>query len=105
MRALADWLSEYGESHRNHANKIIHWICVPLIMLALVALFAAIPRPAVFAVSPWLHWGTVLIVLALVYYFALSPSSRSASRWSARRSFSRPGGLRNCHGRSRSAAR
>ncbi|MGH8226132.1 MAG: DUF962 domain-containing protein [Gammaproteobacteria bacterium] len=73
MRTLTNWLDEYGESHRNHANETIHWICVPLIMLALVALFAAIPRPAAFAISPWLHWGTVLIVLALAYYFVLSP--------------------------------
>lgn len=73
MRTLADWLDEYGESHRNHVNKLIHWICVPLIMLAVVALFAAIPRPAAFAVCPWLHWGTVLIALTLVYYFFLSP--------------------------------
>ncbi len=73
MKTLTDWLGEYGENHRNHANETIHWICVPLIMLALVALFAAIPRPAAFAVSPWVHWGTVLIVLALIYYFALSP--------------------------------
>lgn len=51
-------------------------MCVPLIMLALVALvalFASIPRPTVFAVSPLLNWGTVLVALAILYYLVLAP--------------------------------
>lgn len=73
MRPVQAWLEEYGESHRHPVNKAIHWVCVPLIMLALVALFAAIPRPAAFALSPLLSWGAVLIALALVYYALLAP--------------------------------
>ncbi|MGH8162250.1 MAG: DUF962 domain-containing protein [Gammaproteobacteria bacterium] len=73
MRSIQSWLEEYGESHRNPINKRFHWVCVPLVMLALVLLFAAIPRPAAFAPSPWMHWGTVLIIVALLYYFALAP--------------------------------
>lgn len=73
MRPIDSWLAEYGASHENHANKILHWICVPLIMLSLVAMLAAIPRPAAFPASPWLHWGTVLLAAALAYYFILAP--------------------------------
>jgi len=32
MRSIHDWLNEYGESHQNPINKMIHWICVPLII-------------------------------------------------------------------------
>jgi len=73
MRPIHAWLAEYGESHRHPVNKAVHWVCVPLIMLSLVALFAAIPRPDAFAISPLLTWGTVLIALAIGYYLVLAP--------------------------------
>ncbi|HKI80993.1 MAG TPA: Mpo1-like protein, partial [Pseudodesulfovibrio sp.] len=39
----------------------------------LVALLASIPRPAGLALSPLIHWGTVLLVIALAYYTWLAP--------------------------------
>ena len=30
MRKVDELFARYGESHRNPANKAIHWICVPL---------------------------------------------------------------------------
>jgi len=73
MRPIHAWLAEYGESHRHPVNKAVHWVCVPLIMLSLVAMFAALPRPGAFGVSPLLTWGTVLIALAIAYYLVLAP--------------------------------
>jgi uncharacterized membrane protein YGL010W len=73
MRTVADWLSEYGQSHADRTNKLLHWICVPLIVLALMGMLWSIPVPEVFgAVSPWLNWATVSAALALVYYLMLS---------------------------------
>ncbi len=75
MRPAEDWFNDYGESHQNPTNKTIHWICVPLILLTLLGMLWAAPVPAAMAsVSPWLNWATVVAVLALIYYFALSPS-------------------------------
>ena len=75
MRSVADWLSEYGESHRNPTNKLLHWICVPLIVLTLFGLLWSIPVPPLFAtISPWLNWATVFAGAALLYYLSLSPS-------------------------------
>ena len=37
-------LSEYGESHQNKTNKIIHWICIPLIFWSIIALLSLIPH-------------------------------------------------------------
>ncbi|MGB5587430.1 MAG: Mpo1-like protein, partial [Gammaproteobacteria bacterium] len=34
MKPVQQWLDEYGESHQNPTNKIIHWICVPVIALS-----------------------------------------------------------------------
>jgi uncharacterized membrane protein YGL010W len=31
MRTTEQWLVEYGESHQHGTDKLIHWVCVPLI--------------------------------------------------------------------------
>jgi len=74
MRSATTWFDEYGESHRNPTNKLLHWICVPIIVVSSIGLLMALPVPAAMrAVSPWLNWGTLLAGAALVYYFFLSP--------------------------------
>jgi uncharacterized membrane protein YGL010W len=75
MRTLSDWLGEYGTSHQNPVNKLLHWICVPLIVLTLCGLFWSLPVPGLFSsISPWLNWATVFTGVALLYYLALSPA-------------------------------
>ena len=66
-------LNEYAESHQNPTNKLVHWVCVPLIMFAILGLLWSIPVPAaVRALSPWLNWATLVMVLAVGYYLRLS---------------------------------
>jgi len=73
MRTVDQWLEEYGDSHRNPANKLLHWICVPVIVVSMVGLLFYLPVPqALRAASPLLNWGTVLLVGAVVYYVAIS---------------------------------
>lgn len=43
MRKIDSLLEEYGESHQNPTNKLIHWICVPAIFFSIVALIFSIP--------------------------------------------------------------
>lgn len=75
MRTVSDWLSEYSSSHENPTNKLLHWICVPPIVLAIMGLLWSVPVPAVFAhLSPWLNWATLAAVGATIYYLALSPA-------------------------------
>jgi uncharacterized membrane protein YGL010W len=75
MRTVAEWLGEYGASHENPTNKLLHWICVPPIVLAVLGLLWSLPVPAAFAAaSPWLNWATLACAAALAYYFALSPA-------------------------------
>lgn len=74
MRTVTDWLREYGASHENATNKLLHWICVPPIVLSVMGLLWAIPVPSAFtAVSPWLNWATLVAIAAFAYYIALSP--------------------------------
>jgi len=64
LRKIDDLFARYGESHRNPANKAIHWICVPLITWSVVA--------ALWAWSPVAAY--IGIALALAFYVWLSPS-------------------------------
>lgn len=73
MRSVADWFSEYGESHAHPTNKLLHWVCVPLIVLAVMGLLWSIPVPRAFAaLSSWLNWATLTALVAVVYYASLS---------------------------------
>ena len=76
MRKIDQLLSEYGESHQNATNKIIHWICVPLIFFSIVGLVASIPSNVLQSVlgegNPYANWATVALVFAVVYYVSLS---------------------------------
>ena len=73
MRTIHDWLNEYGESHKNETNKLIHWICVPSIVFSILGLMYAIKLP-IFISSYQLNVGVVISVLVLIYYFSLSAS-------------------------------
>ncbi len=62
MKPIAQWFDEYGDSHRNPTNKLLHWICVPLITFSVLGvLWALHPVAAAIAVG-----------LALVFYVVLS---------------------------------
>jgi uncharacterized membrane protein YGL010W len=42
-RKSADqWFAEYGESHQDHTNETIHWICVPCIFFSVLGLLGFI---------------------------------------------------------------
>lgn len=72
-RAIDRLLAEYGESHQNPTNKLIHWICVPVIAWTVLALAWAVPVPAALAAIPYVNWAGLIVALAFVYYLFLSP--------------------------------
>ncbi|MGB3184052.1 MAG: Mpo1-like protein [Cyclobacteriaceae bacterium] len=78
MRKIDQLLSEYGESHQNHTNKLIHWICVPVIFFSIVCLVWSIPNGMLMEAFPWAgpfaNWATIILALVLVYYLTLSVS-------------------------------
>ena len=73
-RTADEWFDAYGHSHQNALNKAIHWICVPLITLTLVALLWTLPTGGMATVVPWFNWSLVLIVIALIFYIRMSIS-------------------------------
>ena len=61
-RVIDSLLARYSESHLNHTNELIHFICVPVIVFTLLGLLWSIhPLAAVAAVFA-----------SLAYYFQLS---------------------------------
>ena len=42
MKNIQQWLDAYGVSHQNKTNKMIHWICVPLIMFSLLGILSLV---------------------------------------------------------------
>lgn len=72
-RTIDRLLAEYGESHRNATNKLIHWVCVPVIFWCVLALLAELPFPAALRLAPWLDWAVIVAALGTLYYVALSP--------------------------------
>jgi uncharacterized membrane protein YGL010W len=78
MKSMQTWFDEYAVSHQNRTNKIIHYICVPAIFFSIVALLASIPADflsqwAPVSWQPYLHFGTLLIVVGLLFYLRVSP--------------------------------
>lgn len=75
MSPADQWLDRYGESHNHIINKLLHWVCVPLIVVSLIGLLWSVPVPqALLDISPALNWGTVFLMAAVVYYFIISIS-------------------------------
>lgn len=68
-RTIQQWLDAYGVSHQNRTNKIIHWICVPVILWTVLALLWPLALPS----QPYLNGATLLMAFSLVFYWRLSP--------------------------------
>ena len=68
-RLVDRFLDEYGDSHQNRTNKLIHWVCVPVIFWTVVALLWSIPTPLWMA--PF-NWAMVALALVSAYYVYLS---------------------------------
>ena len=73
MKNIYDWNIEYGLYHKNKINKIIHWICIPLIIFSLFGLLSLINFQ--FMIGEGYYKINVLgifIILVLWYYLRLS---------------------------------
>ena len=73
MRKVDQFLMEYGASHQNPTNKLIHWVCVPLIVLSVIGLLGSIPVPDfITSISSRLNFGSLALILGIIYYAFLS---------------------------------
>ena len=70
MRTAEAWFSSYGQDHQNATNRTIHWVCVPTILWATIALLWAVPVPS--AVGAPGGWCLLAMACALLFYWRLS---------------------------------
>ncbi len=71
MKTMQQWLDEYGSHHQNGINKIIHWICVPLIFFSIVGLLYSVKiQYVVFEFR--LNLAVFALVFVMLYYQKLS---------------------------------
>lgn len=74
MRTVNQWLDEYGESHRNETNKMVHWICVPAIFFSITGLLYSIKLPFRLNENLQLNVAMLVLVTVVIYYWMLSIS-------------------------------
>ncbi|MDQ7948413.1 MAG: DUF962 domain-containing protein [Pedobacter sp.] len=75
-RQVDIYFDKYADSHQNHTNELIHWICVPSIVFSLLGMVWAIPFPHLEFLGKYngyFNWASFLIAFSLYYYFTLSP--------------------------------
>ncbi|TAH46394.1 MAG: DUF962 domain-containing protein [Gammaproteobacteria bacterium] len=70
MRSVHEWFGDYSKDHRNPANRLIHWICVPLILWAVIAALWVIPVPA--SIGRPGFWCGMGMVAAFAFYWRMS---------------------------------
>lgn len=70
MKTIDEWLTLYGRDHQNPTNKLIHWICVPVILFSVFGLLMSIPFPLI--ANGWINVATIVFILVLLFYLRLS---------------------------------
>ena len=75
VRKVDELFARYGEFHRNPVNKLVHWVCVPLIVWSLLGvLWAVSPLVAYLAIGASLAfylWLSVPLALGMLAVVAL----------------------------------
>lgn len=74
-RAVDQYFDKYAESHQNHTNELIHWICVPLIFFSMMGLIWSIPFPQfefLGTYKTYINWFSFAMAGIILYYYYLS---------------------------------
>ena len=67
------WLALYDAEHSHAANRVLHHICAPVFLVALLALLWCLPMPDALASNlASINWATLFAMATVVYYFVMS---------------------------------
>lgn len=76
MRSLAQFLSDYGDSHQNNFNQWVHIVCVPAIVFSTLGLLWLIPIGNWLGLTgtagEWVNGATLLAAISGLVYLRLS---------------------------------
>jgi uncharacterized membrane protein YGL010W len=76
QRPVDALFDKYSASHQNKANRVINWICIPVIVFALLGFTTAIPFPHLGFLGQYnvyINWTSILIALSIYFYLKVSP--------------------------------
>ncbi len=75
-RPVDVYFDKYQESHHNPTNKLIHWVCVPLIFFSVMGLIWSIPFPRLAFLGryvDYVNWFSFVLAFTVYFYYRLSP--------------------------------
>jgi len=75
-RPLDILLDEYASFHTNATNRVINYICIPLVSFGILAFVWSIPFPQIAFLGKYngfINWASFLIAFVIYYYLRFSP--------------------------------
>ncbi len=66
-QSIQDWLDSYSADHQHPTNRLLHWICVPLITWCVIAALWSVPVPGM--VGRRGFWAAMAMVMAFAWYW------------------------------------
>jgi uncharacterized membrane protein YGL010W len=72
------YFAKYAAVHQQPANKLIHFICIPLLILSIMGLLWVIPFPYIKFLGAYnadFNWSSFFIAACIYFYLKLSPIS------------------------------
>ncbi len=70
MRDAHQWFAAYSQDHQNATNRLIHWVCVPVILWCVIAALWIIPVPPQFLRQG--SWAVLAMFLSFLFYYRTS---------------------------------
>ncbi|MFL0798758.1 MAG: DUF962 domain-containing protein [Cellvibrionaceae bacterium] len=71
-KTLEDWFNEYGESHINPTNQLIHNFAVPIIYITIMGLLWDLPWPEALSGLAWLNWSILAVIITGGFFIRYS---------------------------------
>ena len=77
LRPVEVYFYRLNASHQNPTNRLLHFICIPIMLLGILAIAWAIPFPYLKFIGSYngfFNWASFLIAFSVYYTLKLSPN-------------------------------
>jgi uncharacterized membrane protein YGL010W len=76
QRPVDALFDKYAASHQSKVNRLINWVCIPIIVFAMLGFTTAIPFQHLGFLGQYnvyINWASILIALSIYFYLKMSP--------------------------------
>lgn len=70
MRKIDLFFAEYRQSHQHQMNKLIHWLCTPLIFWTVLGFISLIPTPTHRLYFEYMSPASLVAILLITLFYA-----------------------------------